>query len=195
MQAIDTELKNRGEDYVLLDCTQLDKEGLKNHFPNIDKKCLSIGIDITRDPIPVVPAAHYFCGGIHTDKNGQTTIRNLYAAGEVACTGLHGANRLASNSLLEAVIFAHRAAMDAGSKIPVISLKEGIPPWNEEGTTIIYTSHYMEEAEHLCTSIAIIDYGKIIAVGSPADLMRRHPSLTDLESLFLHLTGRRLRDQ
>jgi L-aspartate oxidase len=135
-RAIDWELKNRGEDYVLLDCTKLDKTGLKNHFPTIDKKCLSIGIDLTRDPIPVVPAAHYFCGGIHTDENGLTTIRNLYAAGEVACTGLHGANRLASNSLLEAVIFAHRAALDAGSKISGIRLKEGIPPWNEEGTTI-----------------------------------------------------------
>jgi L-aspartate oxidase len=133
-RAIDTELKNRGEDFVYLDCTHVDPEGLQLHFPNIYKKCLSIGIDMTKDMVPVVPAAHYFCGGIRTDENGLTTIRNLYAAGEVACTGLHGANRLASNSLLEAVVFAHRAAVDSSRKLPSLRHQTGIPPWNDEGT-------------------------------------------------------------
>ena len=133
-RAIDTELKNRGEDFVYLDCTKIDVTTLKQHFPNIYAKCLSIGIDMTTQPVPVVPAAHYFCGGIRTDENGRTTIKNLYAAGEVACTGLHGANRLASNSLLEAVVFAHRAADDSGRILPALKHQEGIPPWNDEGT-------------------------------------------------------------
>jgi L-aspartate oxidase len=133
-RAIDTELKNRGEDFVYLDCTHIGEETLKKHFPNIYAKCLSIGYDMITQPIPVVPAAHYFCGGIRTDENGRTTVKNLYAAGEVACTGLHGANRLASNSLLEAVVFAHRAADDSGRVLPDLKHQEGIPPWNDEGT-------------------------------------------------------------
>jgi L-aspartate oxidase len=112
----------------------VDHEGLKTHFPNIYKKCLSIGVDMTKNPVPVVPAAHYFCGGIRTDENARTTIQNLYAAGEVACTGLHGANRLASNSLLEAVVFSHRAAVDSGQKLASIKHQTNIPPWNDEGT-------------------------------------------------------------
>jgi len=108
-RAIDNEMKINGTEHVYLDCRHFSKEKFIEHFPNIYDKCLSIGIDITKHMIPVAPAAHYSCGGIKTDEWARTSIKNLYAAGECASTGLHGANRLASNSLLEAMVFAHRA--------------------------------------------------------------------------------------
>lgn len=135
-RAIDTELKLSGDDYVYLDATDIDKTELLAHFPTIYAKCLSIGIDITRDLIPVVPAAHYLCGGIQVDQYGRSSIDNLYATGECSYTGLHGANRLASNSLLEAAVFSHRASKDAIAKAKRIEFKDEIPNWDAEGTEL-----------------------------------------------------------
>jgi L-aspartate oxidase len=133
-RAIDNEMKTRGDDYVYLDCRHLDKNELIKHFPNINEKCLSLGIDISKDLIPVVPAAHYMCGGIKVDSKGRSSINRLYAIGECSSTGLHGANRLASNSLLEAVVYSHQAAMEAIEKIDSILFCESIPDWDAEGT-------------------------------------------------------------
>jgi L-aspartate oxidase len=132
-RAIDNELKILGDDYVYLDCRHLPKNELINHFPTIYAKCLSIGIDMTRDMIPVVPAAHYTCGGIKVDEFGRSSIHHLYASGECSCTGMHGANRLASNSLLESLVFSHRASEDAIQKAKGIEFNELIPDWNAEG--------------------------------------------------------------
>ena len=135
-RAVDNEMKISGDDFVYLDCRHFNKNELINHFPNIYAKCLSLGLDISKEMIPVVPAAHFSCGGIKTDEFGRSSINNLYAVGECACTGLHGANRLASNSLLEAVVFAHRASIDSISKINSTFSFKGIPDWNAEGTVL-----------------------------------------------------------
>lgn len=135
-RAIDSEMKITGTEHVFLDCRHMDIKKFVHHFPNIYEKCLSIGIDVSVDMIPVAPAAHYSCGGIKTDEWGRTSINNLYAAGECASTGLHGANRLASNSLLEAMVFGHRCYEDAIEKVTSLSFKENIPDWNAEGTNV-----------------------------------------------------------
>ncbi|MCW3114525.1 MAG: nadB [Segetibacter sp.] len=142
-RAIDSEMKKNGTEHVYLDCRHMPLDKFIHHFPNIHQKCLSLGIDVTINMIPVAPAAHYSCGGIKTDEYARTSIRNLYACGECASTGLHGANRLASNSLLEAMVFGHRAYLHSAEKFEELQYlrSEGmagseaeIPDWNAEGT-------------------------------------------------------------
>jgi L-aspartate oxidase len=134
-RAIDNEMKISGTENVFLDCRHMDLEKFKEHFPNIYEKCLSIGIDVSKNMIPVAPAAHYSCGGIKSDEWGRSSIINLYVCGECASTGLHGANRLASNSLLEAMVFAHRCYLDAVKKVGQLPAQPAVPDWNAEGTS------------------------------------------------------------
>jgi L-aspartate oxidase len=148
-RAIDNEMKTSGDEFVFLDCTHLDGEDLKISFPNIFDKCLSLGIDIRTKMIPVVPAAHFLCGGIKVDMNGCSSIQRLYAAGECSSTGLHGANRLASNSLLEAMVYADKASRHSIETFKNYELTTGIPIWNDEGTThpeemVLITQNYKE---------------------------------------------------
>jgi len=134
-RAIDNEMKINGTEHVWLDCRHIKPEDFVHHFPNIYEKCKSLGIDVAKDMIPVAPAAHYSCGGIKTDEWGRTSIKSLYAAGECASTGLHGANRLASNSLLEAMVFAHRSYADSVEEIKTsTTLQVVLPEWNAKGT-------------------------------------------------------------
>ncbi|MGD0750264.1 MAG: L-aspartate oxidase [Anaerolineales bacterium] len=140
-RAIHTEMETHGYSYVLLDiATHMAAEEIKTRFPNIHAECLRVGLDITREPIPVVPAAHYFCGGVAVDEWGRTSIQNLYAVGEVSCTGLHGANRLASTSLLEGLVWGQRAGTDIEAQLstdqrPELPSLEDVPLWDESGLT------------------------------------------------------------
>ena len=155
-RAIDNELKISGDDYVCLDARHLDMQVLLNHFPAIYAKCLSIGIDMTKEMIPVVPAAHYTCGGIKVDKMARSNIRNLYASGECASTGLHGANRLASNSLLESLVFSHRASLDAVEVMKKSTIKHEVPDWDAKGTVfneeMILITQSLKELQGIMTN-------------------------------------------
>ncbi|MBW1990337.1 MAG: L-aspartate oxidase, partial [Deltaproteobacteria bacterium] len=151
-RAIDLEMKKSGDECVYLDITHKDADFIRERFPNIYRRCLEFGIDMARQPIPVVPAAHYMCGGVATDMDGKTDIDRLYAIGETACTGLHGANRLASNSLLEALVYADRAAKRAGEELAAGGLSPPCPEppaWDEVGTVdsdeAIMVSHNWDE--------------------------------------------------
>ena len=160
-RAIDSEMKQSGSDHVYLDVTHKDPEETKKHFPNIYKKCLELGIDITKDYIPVAPAAHYLCGGIQVDTNGESSIRRLYAIGECSCTGLHGGNRLASNSLIEAVVYANAAANHAKEAIKHIELRNDVPEWNDEGTShpeemVLITQSIKEVNQIMGTYVGIV---------------------------------------
>jgi len=152
-RAIDSEMKRTGTEHVYLDCRDMDKKKFLAHFPNIYERCKIAGIDVFEQMIPVAPAAHYCCGGIKTDEVGRSSIINLYACGECSSTGLHGANRLASNSLLEALVFAHRCAEDMAEKINEIDFQNAVPDWNASGTNepkemiLITQSH--KELQHV----------------------------------------------
>ena len=160
-RAIDNEMKNRGDDHVFLDVTHKDPNETKNHFPNIYEKCLSLGINITKDYIPVAPAAHYLCGGILVDPDARSSIHRLYAVGECACTGLHGGNRLASNSLTEAVVYADAAAKHSLEIIDALSYQDNIPAWNDEGTRspeemVLITQSVKEVGQIMSTYVGIV---------------------------------------
>ena len=160
-RAIDKEMKIHGLDHVCLDVTHKDAEETRHHFPNIYQKCLSIGIDITKDFIPVRPAAHYMCGGIKVDLNGCSSIDRLYALGECSCTGLHGGNRLASNSLIEAVVYAEAAARHSLEHVDLYDYHDHIPEWNDEGTMtneeqVLITQSVKEVGENLSNYVGIM---------------------------------------
>jgi len=160
-RAIDNEMKILGHQFVYLDVTHKDAEETKKHFPTIYKKCLELGIDITKEMIPVSPTQHYLCGGIVVDKHARTSINRLYGAGECTCTGLHGANRLASNSLLEAIVYADAAVKDAVPKLDSIAWNEFVPDWNDEGTKlpeemVLITQSFREVEQIMSTYVGIV---------------------------------------
>ena len=177
-RAIDKEMKIHGLDHVCLDVTHKDPAETKKHFPNIYQKCLSIGIDITTDYIPVRPAAHYMCGGIKVDLNGQSSIERLYALGECSCTGLHGGNRLASNSLIEAVVYADTAAKDSLAHVDLYDFNERVPEWNDEGT--------MTNEEKVLITQSVKEVNQIMSnyVGIVRSDLRLHRAWDRLDMLY-----------
>ena len=177
-RAIDKEMKIHGIDHVCLDVTHKDAEQTKAHFPNIYAKCLSIGIDITKQYIPVTPCAHYLCGGIKVDLNAQSSIHRLYAVGECSCTGLHGGNRLASNSLIEAVVYADAAAKHALANVGDYSFNTKVPEWNDEGT--------MTNEEKVLVAQDMREVGQIMSnyVGIVRSDLRLHRAWTRLDIIY-----------
>jgi L-aspartate oxidase len=160
-RSIDHEMKIHGYEYVYLDVTSRRPQEIIDHFPTIYEKCLSRGIDITRDWIPVVPAAHYCTGGIEVNLSGESSINRLYALGECSCTGLHGANRLASNSLIEALVYADEAARHAVRNFESVELQEGIPDWNDAGTAapeemVLITQNAKEMQQIMSNYVGIV---------------------------------------
>lgn len=159
-RASDSEMKKSGDESVFLDCRHIPEEAFSVRFPQIYNKCVKLGINVSKDMIPVVPVAHYICGGIKVNSDGQSTIKNLYAIGECASTGLHGANRLASNSLLEASVFAHNAFEDSIKKIKCLEFRTDLPEWNAEGTTspreMVLITHKLKELRVLMSDYVSI---------------------------------------
>ena len=177
-RAIDHEMKIHGLDHVCLDVTHKDPDETRRHFPNIYKKCLSIGIDITKDYIPVAPCAHYLCGGIKVDYNACSSIRRLYAVGECSCTGLHGGNRLASNSLIEAVVYAKAAAEHSLQHIDEYTFNTAVPEWNDTGT--------MTNEEKVLIAQDVKEVGQTMSnyVGIVRANLRLHRAWTRLDLLY-----------
>ena len=160
-RAIDKEMKKHGLNHVCLDVTHKNPDETRHHFPNIYQKCLSIGIDITKNYIPVRPAAHYMCGGIKVNLDGCSSIKRLYAIGECSCTGLHGGNRLASNSLIEAVVYAETAARHSLEHIDDYSFNTDVPEWNDDGTMtneekVLITQSVKEVGEIMSNYVGIV---------------------------------------
>lgn len=160
-RSIDNELKMSGDDYLWLDITHKDADAIREHFPSIYNKCLSLGIDITKDYIPVVPAAHYCCGGVQVDTNAETSIARLYSVGETSSTGLHGANRLASNSLIEAVVYADLAAKHSIERVGSLKFQADIPQWDIKGTShpeefVLITQDYKEMQQIMSYYVGIV---------------------------------------
>ncbi|MFU8857365.1 MAG: L-aspartate oxidase [Deferrisomatales bacterium] len=202
-RAIDAEMKRRGDEHVLLDITHRDASFVRERFPGIHARCLELGIDITSEPIPVVPAAHYLCGGVVVDSRARTSIPGLYAVGEVACTGLHGANRLASNSLLEALVFATAAAGDAREAARSVPFAlPPVEPWDESGTTdsddeVVVTQNWDEIRRFMWNYVGIVRTDKRLArarrrmdllleeIGEYYRNFRVTPNLVELRNLAL----------
>ncbi len=177
-RAIDNEMKVSGSEHVYLDVTHKPADETREHFPMIYEKCLSYGIDITKQYIPVAPAAHYLCGGIVVNENAETSIHRLYATGECSCTGLHGANRLASNSLIEAIVYADAAAEHAIPRLDSLTINEAIPQWNDEGTRLpeemILITQSLKEVQQIMSSY----------VGIVRSNLRLKRAMSRLEILF-----------
>ncbi|MCR5152594.1 MAG: L-aspartate oxidase [Prevotella sp.] len=177
-RAIDKEMKKHGIDHVCLDVTHKDPNETRRHFPNIFHKCITIGIDITKEYIPVRPAAHYMCGGIKVDLDGCSSIKRLYAVGECSCTGLHGGNRLASNSLIEAVVYADTAARHSLEHIDEYDFNSAVPEWNDDGT--------MTNEEKVLITQSVKEVGEIMSnyVGIVRSDLRLHRAWNRLDLLY-----------